>query len=159
MNTTKPLLGLTAEDLMNRNGVTIPQQMPMRDADQLLRRAKSESAPVVDERGRCVGVLTASDLLRWAQEGGTGAEEGRTPSCYTERPRVGLGSPGENEGRMAGRSCAEQGSDNRCRATTRQRDPIRNVNGIQECGCPTTRVGISGTRWNRSVMSVCNFAS
>ena len=93
MKTTKPILGLTAEDLMNRNGVTIPQQMPMRDAAQLLHRAKATSAPVVDERGRCVGVLSAGDLLRWAEEGGSGAQEGRIPSCHYQTKGLVPGSP------------------------------------------------------------------
>ena len=93
MNTTKPLLGLTAEDLMSHNGVTIPQQMPMRDAAQLLHRAKVASAPVVDELGKCVGVLSAGDLLRWAEEEGSRAENDRIPSCYYQTKGLVPGSP------------------------------------------------------------------
>ena len=93
MATTKPLLGLTAEDLMSRDRVTIPQHMPMRDAAQLLRRAKSTSALVVDGPGKCVGILTAGDLLRWAEEGGSGAEEGRIPGCYYQTKGLVPGSP------------------------------------------------------------------
>ena len=93
MKTTNPLLGLTADDLMNCDGVTIPQQMSMWEAAQLLRRAKDASAPVVDERGRCVGVLSDSDLLCWAEEGGSRAEDGRIPSCYYQAKGLVPGSP------------------------------------------------------------------
>jgi CBS domain-containing protein len=76
METTKPILGREAEDLMSRDVVAIPRRMPMRDAARLLRHAKATSAPVVDEMGRCVGVLSPEDLLRWAKK------EGRIPACH-----------------------------------------------------------------------------
>ena len=108
METTKPLLRLTAEHLMRRDGVTIPRQMPMREAAQLLRRAKATSAPVVDELGRRVGVLSVSDLLRWAEEGGSGAEYGHVPSCYYQTKGLVPGSPEVVTCTLAEGSCALQ---------------------------------------------------
>jgi hypothetical protein len=44
---------------------------------------------VVDAEGRCVGVLSASDFLRWSEEEAPGAEEGPIPACpYQEKGRL-----------------------------------------------------------------------
>jgi CBS-domain-containing membrane protein len=67
--TTKPLLELTAEDLMNRDVVMLPQQMSLRAAAHLLAQEKISGAPVVDEQGRCIGVLSTSDLVDWMDRG------------------------------------------------------------------------------------------
>jgi len=66
--TTRTFLDLAATDLMSRDVVTIPRTMLLREAAHLLRQADATGAPVVDERGRCVGVLSAVDFLRWAEE-------------------------------------------------------------------------------------------
>src|SRR5688572_1984458 len=66
--TVEPTLARTAGDVMSREVVTIPRRMPMRDAAGILRRARISGAPVVDEQGRCVGVLSASDFLHWADD-------------------------------------------------------------------------------------------
>jgi CBS domain-containing protein len=58
-----PLLELTAEDLMSRNVVVISQHMSLKAAAHLLAQAEVSGAPVVDEEGRCVGVLSAADLM------------------------------------------------------------------------------------------------
>ena len=60
-----PLLQRTAADLMSRDVVVIPQDMSLRAAARLLARAEVSGAPVVDEEGRCVGVLSAADLVHW----------------------------------------------------------------------------------------------
>src|SRR5262245_46733051 len=67
--TVPPLPALTAQDVMSREVVTIPQRVSLGDAARLLRRASVSAAPVVDEQGRCVGVLSAADFLRWAEDG------------------------------------------------------------------------------------------
>jgi len=36
---------------------------------------------VVDADGRCIGVLSGTDLVRWAEEQGRGAEDGPVPAC------------------------------------------------------------------------------
>lgn len=62
----KPFLSLTAGDLMTREVVTLPQQMPLQEAVRLLLHNQVGGAPIVDEQGKCVGVLTAIDILRLA---------------------------------------------------------------------------------------------
>jgi CBS-domain-containing membrane protein len=74
--TAIPLLDLTAEDVMSRDVVVVPERMSLADAAALLRRARVTGAPVVDERGRCVGVVSAIDLLRGAEKKDAG-----TPAC------------------------------------------------------------------------------
>jgi CBS-domain-containing membrane protein len=67
---TKPLLALTAADLMSRDVVTLPREMSLRAAAQWLAQARVSGAPVVDDRGRCVGVLSAIDFVLWARAQG-----------------------------------------------------------------------------------------
>jgi CBS-domain-containing membrane protein len=81
VTTAEPLLALTVEDVMSREVVTIPRWMSMRDAAGLLRRSQISGAPVVDEQGRCMGVLSAADFLRWAEEGCPTPANGSPPTC------------------------------------------------------------------------------
>jgi CBS domain-containing protein len=67
----KHLLSLTAADLMSRNLVMVPQAMSLQGAARLLSRAQVSGAPVVDEKGRCVGVLSTTDFLHWVENGNT----------------------------------------------------------------------------------------
>ena len=70
MNTTpKPPAPLTAADLMTRDVVTVPQQLPAADAAQVLLARSISGVPVVDDRGRCVGVFSATDFARLAETG------------------------------------------------------------------------------------------
>lgn len=61
---TTPLTARTAGDLMTREVVRIPEEMPLRDAARLLLQNQVGGAPVVDAEGKCVGVLSAVDFLR-----------------------------------------------------------------------------------------------
>lgn len=72
---------LQAADLMSRDVVTIPQDMSLRAAAHLLFQNQISGAPVVDADGRCIGVLSAADFVRWAEEGGHGAEDVPLPAC------------------------------------------------------------------------------
>ena len=65
----KPLLSLTAADLMSRNLVLVPREMSLQGAAHLLSRAHVSGAPVVDDNGRCVGVLSTTDFLHWVENG------------------------------------------------------------------------------------------
>ena len=77
-----PLLQLTAEDLMSRNVVVISQHMSLKAAAHLLAQAEVSGAPVVDEEGRCVGVLSAADLVHWVDDGRRAAKRrGAGSSC------------------------------------------------------------------------------
>jgi CBS-domain-containing membrane protein len=64
--TTKSLMSLTAADLMSRDVVAIPQRMSLRAAAHLLSRARVTGAPVIDSSGCCVGVISATDFMHWA---------------------------------------------------------------------------------------------
>ncbi len=66
----KPLLALTAGDVMKAPVEVIPLGTTLRTAAHQLRHAGVSGAPVVDEDGRCVGVLSAADFLRWAEHNG-----------------------------------------------------------------------------------------
>jgi CBS domain-containing protein len=74
---TKPLLTLTATDLMSTPVRTIPQETPLREAAGMLSGSHISGAPVVDAVGRCVGVLSSSDFVTWAVKGGDGEEGGK----------------------------------------------------------------------------------
>ncbi len=65
--TSKPLLALEAADLMSEAVLMIPQEMSLPGAARLLSQAQVTGAPVVDARGRCVGVLSATDFMHWAE--------------------------------------------------------------------------------------------
>jgi CBS domain-containing protein len=78
---TKPAHALTAADVMSRAVLTVPRQMPLRDAAGLLWRAGVSEASVVDELGRFVGSLSAVDCLRRAEEGASGPSDDPAPSC------------------------------------------------------------------------------
>ena len=67
----KPLASLTAADLMSRNLVLIPREMSLQGAARLLSHAQVSGAPVVDDQGRCVGVLSTTDFLHWVENGNT----------------------------------------------------------------------------------------
>jgi CBS domain-containing protein len=79
--TTKPLLALTAVDLMARDVVTISQDTLPRAAAELFLRRQIREAAVVDADGRCVGMLSATDLIRWALQGSRDAEDVSPPAC------------------------------------------------------------------------------
>lgn len=61
---------LTAADLMSRNLLLIPRDMSLEGAARMLSRANVSGAPVVDEKGRCVGVLSGADFLHCVERGG-----------------------------------------------------------------------------------------
>lgn len=65
--TTKPFFALTAGDLMTHPLVMVPREMSLRTAAHLLSQSEVSGAPVIDENGRCVGVLSATDFMHWAE--------------------------------------------------------------------------------------------
>ncbi len=65
--TNKPLLTLSAEDLMTRAVVRLPAEMPLRDAARLLLQNQVDGAPVADAQGKCLGLFSAFDYLRLAE--------------------------------------------------------------------------------------------
>lgn len=68
IQTKKPLLALTAADLMTRTMVLLPRDMSLQGAARRLIEADVHGAPVVDDDGRCVGVLSAMDIVHWTNK-------------------------------------------------------------------------------------------
>jgi CBS-domain-containing membrane protein len=62
----KPLPLVTAEELMSQDVLTVPARMSLHGAAQMLMRARVTGAPVVDDRGQCVGVISTTDFLKLA---------------------------------------------------------------------------------------------
>src|SRR4051812_27595796 len=69
VTTQKTLFELSAEDLMSRDVVCPPAETSLRSAARLLVEAGVSGAPVVDELGRCLGVLSKTDLARYVAQG------------------------------------------------------------------------------------------
>jgi CBS domain-containing protein len=66
----KALREMTAADLMSRDLTLVPQDMSLTGAANLLSRASISGAPVVDEEGRCVGVLSTTDFVHYVTSEG-----------------------------------------------------------------------------------------
>ena len=66
----KTLQSLTAADLMSAPVTSIPHDMLLRDAGHLLIKSSISGAPVVDSEGNCIGILSSSDFVGWAETGG-----------------------------------------------------------------------------------------
>jgi CBS domain-containing protein len=43
--------------------------MSLREAASLLHRSNISGAPVMDPEGRCLGILSSTDFVTWAEEG------------------------------------------------------------------------------------------
>lgn len=64
--TARNLYDRTAADLMSHDVLVLSAAMPLREAAQRLLAKQVSGAPVVDAAGKCVGVLSAIDVLRLA---------------------------------------------------------------------------------------------
>jgi len=77
----RSFLALTAADLMTAPVMTVPCEMPLREAARLLSKSHISGAPVVDSNGTCLGVLSSSDFVTWAGEEGDLAGRGKC-TCF-----------------------------------------------------------------------------
>lgn len=80
----KPLRELTAADLMSHPVVAIPRGMTLQGAIRVLVREQVSGAPVVNDDGRCIGVVSTRDILRWAE---------KAPEALEEQPKEGAYVP------------------------------------------------------------------
>ena len=71
MKSASRLFTLTAADLMSREVITLHGGDPLNQAAQLFAKEQISGAPVVDNEGRCVGLLSLADLVRWAEQQGS----------------------------------------------------------------------------------------
>jgi predicted transcriptional regulator len=62
-------MSLCASDVMSRNILMIRREMSLQGVARLLSRAGVSGAPVVDDLGRCVGVLSATDIMHSVETG------------------------------------------------------------------------------------------
>jgi len=67
----------TVGDLMSPNVFCLSPKTPLREAREQLAKRRVSGAPVVDDRGRPVGVVSQSDLVRRAAEPATAGSSGR----------------------------------------------------------------------------------
>lgn len=67
--TCKPIVELTAADVMSIEVIAVPKHFSLRAAARLLSGSHISGAPVVDHTGRCVGVLSTTDFVEWAGRG------------------------------------------------------------------------------------------
>ena len=72
---------LTAENVMDGNCLIIPKHMLVSEAARLLHRKRSGLAAVVDENGRCTGMLRPADVFRWIEAGCPKAIVGTPVTC------------------------------------------------------------------------------
>src|SRR5271156_5679968 len=80
---TKPLLSLTAGELMTASVVMVPEEMSLQGAAHLLTQACVTGAPVVNKEGRCVGVLSGTDFVHWVDKNRDTGSQPRSPSvCF-----------------------------------------------------------------------------
>ena len=77
----KSLFLQTAGDLMSEMVVNIPQDMSLQGAARRLTEYQVSGAPVVDDEGRCVGVISASDFVHWAGDGQKASHQPVSPGC------------------------------------------------------------------------------
>ncbi len=83
MQATQALFDLTAADLMSREVITVPQEMPLPAAARVLGEAQVGGAPVVDAEGRCIGVFSTADLARRTQLAKRAAQKAPPiPGCF-----------------------------------------------------------------------------
>ena len=59
---------LTAADIMQRDIVTVMRSNTLRDAMRLLAENHVTGLPVMDEQSRCIGLISATDILNFPQE-------------------------------------------------------------------------------------------
>jgi CBS domain-containing protein len=81
---TDQVKALTVSDIMTRDVLVIPKSMSLRTAAHLLAEIHISGAPVVDENGACVGVISSTDFVHWAdRERRVGRKPGQSDCVCT----------------------------------------------------------------------------
>ncbi len=68
MNILQDLNSISVEDAMTKVAITVSPIQKLADVAKLFSDNMINSAPVVSENGKCVGVITSSDLVRFQSE-------------------------------------------------------------------------------------------
>jgi CBS domain-containing protein len=66
---------------MSRELTVVPQDMTLPAAAHVLSRAGVSGAPVVDEKGRCVGVLSTTDFVHFVGDTKSHPRQAAIPGC------------------------------------------------------------------------------
>ena len=62
-------MSLTVRDIMDAEPETVTPETPVQDVVRVLRDNELTGVPVVNEGGRCVGIITENDLVMAGDEG------------------------------------------------------------------------------------------
>ena len=73
---------VVAADLMQRDIVAIAPDDTLRDALELMTENHITGLPVMDGKSRCVGLITASDILNYEEEHANNSEENGSAQFY-----------------------------------------------------------------------------
>jgi CBS domain-containing protein len=60
---------LTVRDVMDADPQTVTEETPIREVVELMRDNELSGLPVVNEGGRCVGIITENDMVMGEEEG------------------------------------------------------------------------------------------
>ena len=66
--TKKPIEELVADDIMHRDMVTVGLGDTLRSTLELMTANHVTGLPVMDHRSKCVGLISATDILNYEQE-------------------------------------------------------------------------------------------
>lgn len=81
--------GAVARDIMRRDLYTVTRDVDVWQLAQLFHDRGINGAPVVDERGVAVGVVSQTDIVRWLrEEAGWGRQTRRSMETRTAKPRA-----------------------------------------------------------------------
>lgn len=58
--------GRKASEAMSGNVLVVRQDMGLRECEKLMEQRRVRRAPVVDDKGRCIGMLSQADIARYA---------------------------------------------------------------------------------------------
>lgn len=78
----KSAKNLTAADIMKRDVVVCSPQDSLRQAMELMMENHVTGIPVMDGRSRCVGLISASDILNYEQEHSDAEADGETAQHF-----------------------------------------------------------------------------
>lgn len=82
------LAALRVADVMAKDVVTVSKDQTMEEVACVLSQHRLSSAPVVDECGHCVGIITASDFLKRASHPvNSGSSHGEPQELAKDAPR------------------------------------------------------------------------
>jgi CBS domain-containing protein len=58
---------VTIHEVMTRKPFTVTEEAGLAECEKLMQKNRIRRVPVVDEAGRCVGIVAQADLARWAK--------------------------------------------------------------------------------------------